>query len=110
MTGTRWAFRPETELVGLSGHGFTADWSLEDVRRIPTVGDICAYIADYEDARGRPFSRRERRSLFAHCLYSIAYSSRCMDALEPRKTEWGKDTWPYLLITEGRTLLREASQ
>lgn len=54
------AFRPEPELVGLSTHGFTADWTLE-VRRIPTADDICSYVADYQEARGRPFSKRERR-------------------------------------------------
>jgi hypothetical protein len=31
------AFCSETELVGVSAHGFTADWALEDVRRIPTA-------------------------------------------------------------------------
>ena len=29
------AFCPETELVGISAHGFTADWLLEGIRRIP---------------------------------------------------------------------------
>jgi hypothetical protein len=42
------AFRPETELIGGSAHGFPADWSLPGVRRIPTGDDIRAYIADYE--------------------------------------------------------------
>jgi hypothetical protein len=102
------AFRPETELVGLSAHGFTADWTLEGVRRIPTVDDIRAYVADYEEARGRPFSRRERQSLFSHCVYFIAYGARCIHSLEPDKTEWKEDTFPYLLRTEGDALLREA--
>jgi hypothetical protein len=101
------AFRAETELVGISAHGFTADWSLEGARRIPTAHHIRAYVADYEDARGRPFSKRERGSLFAACVYSIAYGARCTHSLEPNKTEWEKDTWPYLLRTEGETLLRE---
>jgi hypothetical protein len=100
------AFRPETELVGLSAHGFTADWTLEGVRRIPSADDICSYVADYEEARGRPFSKRERRSLFAHCVYFIAYGARCTHSLEPQKTEWEDNTWPYLLKTEGEALLR----
>jgi hypothetical protein len=104
------AFWTETELVGISVHGFTADWSLEGVRRIPTADDIRAYVSDYEEARGHSFSKRERKSLFAQCVYLIAYGSRCMYALEPGKTEWGEDTWPYLLIAEGETLLREASK
>ena len=102
------AFCPETELVGSSAHGFTADWTLEGVRRIPTANDIHAYVAEYETARGQPFSKRERRSLFATCVYCIAYSARCTHSLEPGKREWEENTWPYLLRTEGEALLRKA--
>ena len=102
------AVRPETALLGLCAHGFTADWSLANVRRIPTATDIRAFAADYEAARGRPFSKRERQSLFAHCVYFIAYGARCAHSLEPDKGEWGEDTWPYLLRTEGEALLGEA--
>jgi hypothetical protein len=38
------AYRAETDLVGLSPHGFTADWTLQGIRRIPTSDDIRAYI------------------------------------------------------------------
>lgn len=96
----------ETELVGISAHGFTADWSGENVRRVPAADDIRAYVADYEEARGHQFSKRERQSLFAHCVYFIAYGARCSHSLEPSKKEWEVDTWPYLLRTEGEELLR----
>jgi hypothetical protein len=102
------SFQPETELIGLSAHGFTADWTLEGVRRISTADDIRADVADYGKARGRPFSKHERRSLFAHCVYSIAYGAHCAHSLEPKKTTWGEDTFPYLLRTDGQALLREA--
>jgi hypothetical protein len=102
------AFCPETELVGISAHGFTADWTLEGVRRIPTADDIRAYVADYEAARGQPFSKSERRSLFAMCVYCIAYGARCAHSLEPDKIDWEENTWPYLLKTEGEALLRES--
>jgi hypothetical protein len=81
---------------------------LEDVRRIPTADDIHAYVVDYEQARGQPFSKRERKSLFAHCVYCIAYSARCVHSLEPDKMHWEEDTWPYLLRTDGEALLQEA--
>ena len=81
------AFRPETELIAISAHGFTADWTLEGIRRIPTANDIRAYVADYEVARGRPFSKHERKSLFATCVYCIAYSARCTHSLEHYKTD-----------------------
>lgn len=103
------ALRTETELVGLSAHGFTADWSLDGVRRIPSADDIRAFVADYETARGREFAKRERRSLLAHCVYIIAYGARCTHSLEPSKTDWEENSWPYLLRSEGEALLREAA-
>jgi hypothetical protein len=102
------AFCPEVELVGISAHGFTADWTLEGVRRIPTADDIRAYVADYEQARGQPFSKRERKSLFATCVYFIAYGARCMHSLEPDKIDWEENSWPHLLRTEGEVLLHKA--
>jgi hypothetical protein len=103
------AFRPETDLVGVSAHGFTADWSLTDVRRIPTGADIHAYVADYEHSRGLAFLRRERQAVFASCVYWIAYGARCTHSLQPNTKEWAADTWPYLLRTEGEALLAEAT-
>lgn len=102
------ALRPETELIGLSAHGFTADWAIEGIRRIPTANDIRAYVTDYEEARGRSFSKRERQSLFAHCVYFIAYGARCSHSLALDKIEWEPGSWPYLLRTEGEALLRSA--
>ena len=66
MIGTRWRYGRRQSWSVFSAHGFTADWSLERVQRIPTADDIHAYVADYEEARGRPFSKLERQSLFAH--------------------------------------------
>jgi hypothetical protein len=103
------AFRPETELVGASAHGFTADWTREGVRRIPTAEDIRAYIGDYEHARGWSFTKRERQSVFAACVYWSAYGARCTHSLFPGTTDWEEDPWPYLLRTEGETLLAEAA-
>lgn len=100
------ALRPETESLGISAHAFTADWTQQGERRIPTANDIRAYVADYEVARGAAFTKQERRSIFATCVYSIAYGARCAHALEPEKRVWEDDTWPYLLRTEGEALLK----
>jgi hypothetical protein len=42
-------------------------------------------------------------------VYCIAYGARCTHSLEPSKTEWEENIWPYLLKTEGEALLREAT-
>ena len=97
----------ETALVASSAHAFTADWTRPGVRRIPTAEDIRAYVADYEDARGRPFSRHERRDVFAHCVYALAYGARCQHALEPARGDWEPDSFPHVLRTAGDALLAE---
>jgi hypothetical protein len=98
-------FLAEAQLVGSSAHGFTADWSRPGVRRIPTADDIQSYVAEYEEARGRAFSRHERASIFASCVYALAYGARCQHALEPARREWEPDTFPHLLRTAGDALL-----
>lgn len=104
------AFAPETMLVSISAHGFTADWSVPERRRIPRKDDILAYIADYEQARGWTFLKQERQSVIATCVYWVAYGARCQHSLEPLKADWEADTWPFLLRTDGEALLAEAGR
>ena len=42
------------------------------------------------------------------CVYYIAHGAHCSHSLELGKTESGKDTWQYLLRTEGDALMCEA--
>ena len=100
------AVRPEPELVGISAHGFTADWTLNNVRRIPGPEDILAYVAEYERARGRTFSVSERRVVFAPCVYWIAYGARCEHARDSDTREYADDTWAHLFRHHAEALVR----
>jgi len=73
-----------------------------------TMDEFCRDRLGSTRARGQAFSKRARKSVFAHCVYCIAYGARCAHSLEPDKIEWEENTWPYLLKTEGEALLREA--
>ncbi len=95
----------ETDLLGVVVHGFTADWSVEGARRLPGREDILAFVADYEQARGASFTKRERRSLLARCVYTIAYGARCAMSGDLERVDWAPDTWPHLLLSEGERLL-----
>jgi hypothetical protein len=103
------AFLPETELIGRSAAGFTADWSRPDGHRLPSRADIRFFIGAYAQRADRAFSRRERRSILASCVYWMAYGARCAHSLNAHIKEWSPDTWPYLLRTEGGALLAEAT-
>jgi hypothetical protein len=97
----------ETQLVGLTASHHTTDWSSYAPGRVPTVDAVRAFIADYEDARGRPFSKSEHASMRAMSVYASAYGSRCQHALAPdtRPEDWPENSWPGLLRASAEAFL-----
>ena len=71
------ALTREPELVGSAAHAFTADWGIPQARRLPTLDEARAFVADYEAARGARFSPAERDTLDAAWVYATAYGARC---------------------------------
>lgn len=67
----------EPFFVGSAAHAFTADWSVEGLRCVPTLAESRAFIADYEAARGRPFSAEERTTVEAALVHALSYGARC---------------------------------
>jgi hypothetical protein len=98
------ATRPEIVVVGVNAHGHTADWSQEEVRRVPTHAEMVGFIADYEEARGEPFTAAERRGARAWAAYWIAYGAWI--SVRPGERDWPDDSWPALLRDCGEALLR----
>jgi hypothetical protein len=70
----------ETIFVGNSAACFTYTEHLP-VEVWPTATEAQAFLADYEQARGRPFTPEERRAAWAAAVYSRAYSARCTHAV-----------------------------
>jgi len=100
------AWMPEAKLVANAAYSFSADWTDEDRPNLPRAADMRAFIADYEQARGQPFSNDERRSLLASCVYGLAYGARCSHALRPETAHWHEDSFPSVLRADGEALLR----
>jgi hypothetical protein len=73
---------PEPELVGNAAAHFTTTWRL-DVPLIPSPEEARAFVAEYEEARGREFDREERARLGAQAVYALAYGARCEACSEP---------------------------
>jgi hypothetical protein len=67
----------EPALVGAAAYAFTANWSREDLVYLPTLEEALAFVADYEEARGGPFTAAEHRAARASLVYRMAYSARC---------------------------------
>jgi hypothetical protein len=58
------------------------DWAVRHVRfdvdsLWPSPEESLAFLADYEDARGAPFTANERRSAHGAAVYLGAYAARC---------------------------------
>jgi hypothetical protein len=95
---------PEAALVGMTAHAFTADWSRSDRRQAPTLEEARALVADWEQARGRPFTSAERRLCGAAFAYAVAYTARCGYAVAGDERD-RPGTFQHLLAQYGPALL-----
>ena len=66
----------EARAVGQILPYFSVDWSI-GVATIPSLPDQAAFVADYELARGEPFTVREHAVVDAAALLYAAYAARC---------------------------------
>ncbi|MDB4968838.1 MAG: hypothetical protein JWN44_4527 [Myxococcales bacterium] len=95
----------EPSLVGFCAHAFCADWSrAEAIAPAPTLDEARAFVADYEDARARPFTADERRLCAAAFAYACAYSARCAWALGSDERD-RPGTFQALVARHGARLL-----
>ena len=68
----------EPSHVGTAAGSFAYTEELgHDVVLWPSAEESLAFIAEYEDARGKPFGSDERRAAQAACVYLRAYAARC---------------------------------
>jgi Ser/Thr protein kinase RdoA (MazF antagonist) len=68
---------PETHAVATAARTFCCDWDRDDIARFPAPSEIAAFVADYETARGAPFTAGERDHIAASIVASLAYGARC---------------------------------
>jgi hypothetical protein len=68
---------PEAALVGATSIHFTTDWSDPTTDSFPSLDESAAFIYEYEEARGRAFTSRERELVHAEQIYRLAYGARC---------------------------------
>jgi Phosphotransferase enzyme family len=71
----------ETTIIGYAARAFPLAWERGGTRLWPTPDEQAAFVAEYESARGRPFSAPERRAVAAAGVYQSAYGARCEHAV-----------------------------
>jgi hypothetical protein len=70
----------EPIVVGSATHHFTLDWRAP-VPHVPTLDEVRAFVADYEAARGKPFTTAERVAARTAYVFCTAYGARCEHVL-----------------------------
>ncbi len=90
------ALEKEPIIVGHAATYFTYT-EFFDVERLPSREESQAFIAEYEVARGKPFTVEERQTLDAAMIYGLAYGARCEHALKPDEQDYPEGSCRALL-------------
>ena len=77
----------EAFVLGSAAAHFPVTWEL-DVPETPSAGEVAAFVREYEEARGAPFTRPELAEVAAAATYARAYTARCEHALDPGGARW----------------------
>ena len=129
--GTEWideyAERSRSRPVGklVIGHG---DWSVkhfrfagdeitaiydwdslirtDEPRIVGQAAEARAFVAEYEEARGRSFTRDERARPAAAATYNVAYGARCESCGDPTATSFAEGSQRDTLARYGEEYLR----
>ena len=97
----------EAFLVGNTAAVFSSNWSYPN-GYLPTLGEMRAFVADYQEALGRPFKKDELVAIDAANLLTVAYGARCQHSrgsLFPDSPN-GSRGWIELLRERGEFGLR----
>lgn len=97
----------EPAIVGAAAMNFTYT-EQPDIPRRPTHEEALAFVAEYEAARGKPFSPEEYQTLEAAAAYHLAYGSRCEHSLYPQEHTYPNDSCRALLAQYGESFLTRA--
>ena len=77
----------EAFVAGSAAADFPVTWEL-DVPETPSVREVVAFVREYEEARGAPFTRSELAEVAAAATYARAYKARCEHAIDPGGARW----------------------
>jgi hypothetical protein len=58
------------------------------VPETPSVHAVAAFVREYEEARGAPFTRSKLAEVAAAATYARAYKARCEHAIDLEGARW----------------------
>jgi hypothetical protein len=77
----------EAFIVGSAPAHFPVTWEL-NVPETPAIGEVAAFVREYEQARGAAFTPAELAEVEAGATYAWAYKARCEHAIDPEGMRW----------------------
>jgi hypothetical protein len=77
----------EAFILGSAAANFPITWEL-DVPETPAIGEVMAFVREYEQARGTPLTQSELTEVEAGATYARAYKARCEHAIDPGSLCW----------------------
>ena len=95
----------EPRIVGQAAATHPATW-YTPTTVLATPDEARAFVAEYEDARGRSFTPEERARLAAAATYNVAYGARCESCGDPTATSFAEGSQRDTLARYGEEYLR----
>jgi Phosphotransferase enzyme family len=95
----------EPRVVGQAAATHTATWYIPTTV-LATPDEARAFVAEYEEARGRAFTPDERARLAAAATYNVAYGARCESCGDPTATSFAAGSQRDTLARYGEEYLR----
>jgi hypothetical protein len=95
----------EPRIVGQAAATHPATWYIR-TSVLATPDEARAFVAEYEEARGRSFTRDERARLAAAATYNVAYGARCESCGDPVATSFAEGSQRDTLERYGEEYLR----
>jgi Ser/Thr protein kinase RdoA (MazF antagonist) len=92
----------EARAVATAARAFPVDWERPPGNYFPSDAEVAAFIAEYEDARGTPFTADERMHVAVELVAGLAYGARCEQSIHVAD---GADSQQDMLRRLGAPLL-----
>ncbi len=78
----------EPIIVAEAAMTFAFNWLLPGPQIAPSPDEARAFVREYEEARGAPFTAAEWESITAAATYSLAYGARLEHSLNPAQSDY----------------------
>ncbi len=78
-------------IVAEAAMTFAFNWLLPGPQIAPSPDEARAFVREYEEARGAPFTAAEWESITAAATYALAYGARLEHSLSPAQTDYPSD-------------------